>query len=87
MSVTLYREGLPRVEIKSPVLPDREGMLVGLADMSYKEAHTVHAIVMGEDGSLHHLPMDQFRVQFHYDAETDDWVDESKHGPVSEDEE
>jgi hypothetical protein len=78
MSITLYREGLPRVDIKAPHLDDREGMLVGLADMSHEQMHAVHAIVMGEDGDLHLLDLNRIRVQFHYNAETDQWVDENE---------
>jgi len=77
MSITLYREGLPRVEIHSPVIDDREGMLVGLADSSHMGMHAAHGIVMDQSGNLHLMDLSYFRVQFHYDPETDEWVDEN----------
>lgn len=81
MSITLYREGLPRVEIKAVHLDDREGMLVGLADMAYKDTHAVHGIVMDQSGDLQLLSLDAFRIQYHYDAETDQWIDENAGEP------
>ena len=73
MSVTLYREGLPRVSLSSPLM-STEGMLVGFVD----DANGVQGILMQGDGSLTLATLGLFRVQFHYDVETDSWIDESK---------
>jgi len=72
VSIELYREGLPRVEINSPAITSREGMLVGLVE---SDDH-VAAILMTEDGQLTLAALSDFRIQFHYDVEKDDWVDE-----------
>lgn len=78
MSITLYREGLPRVQIKAAHIDSREGMLVGFTDFKVTNgSHHVMGIVMDENGDLQRLAFDQFRVQFHYDVETDQWVDEN----------
>ena len=73
MSITLYREGLPRVELKAAHLEGREGMLVGLVEAS----DTLAAIVMLEDGSITLASLTDFRIQMHYDPEKDEWVDEN----------
>lgn len=79
MSITLYREGLPRVSISSDAIPGREGMLVGFATSHYDSSYIdIKAILMLEDGTLTLADFNLFRIQFHYDAETDQWTDENE---------
>lgn len=72
--ITLYREGLPRVTITAPHIESREGMLVGFIHDDRQMA----GLLMLVDGSLMRAGLGDFRIQFHYDPETDDWVDENK---------
>jgi hypothetical protein len=80
MSIELYREGLPRVDIQAGHISGGEGMLVGVVESS----DTLAAILMLEDGTLSLASLADFRIQFHYDAETDTWVDENKVEPDQE---
>ena len=80
MSIELYREGLPRVDIKAGHIEGREGMLVGMVEA----ADSLAAILMLEDGTLSLASLTDFRIQFHYDTETDDWIDENKSQPDQE---
>jgi hypothetical protein len=73
VSVTLYREGLPRIELNGAQFAGREGMLVGFVDSN----DAIAAIVMTEDGQLSLASLSDFRIQFHYEVETDEWVDEN----------
>lgn len=73
MSITLYREGLPRIEINSPAIDGREGMLVGFHDTGT----VAGALVMLEDGRLSYAALSDFRIQMHYDPEANEWVDEN----------
>ena len=77
MSITLYREGLPRIDLNGAQFPGREGMLVGFVDSN----DSIAAIVMTEDGQLSLAGFNDFRLQFHYDAETDRWTDENEREP------
>jgi len=83
MSVTLYREGLPRIELNGPQFTGREGMLVGFVDSN----DAIAAIVMTEDGQLSLAGLSDFRIQFHYEVETDEWVDENTSSPAETDQE
>jgi len=77
MSVTLYREGLPRVSITAPHIDSREGMLVGLVDETHVSP-SVYGILMLEDGSLTRADFSDFRIQMRYDVQTDQWIDENE---------
>ena len=74
MSIALYREGLPRVDIQATHIEGGEGMLVGLVEAS----DTVAVILMLQDGTLTYASLADVRVQMHYDPETDRWVDENE---------
>jgi hypothetical protein len=78
--ITLYREGLPRVSIAAAHIESREGMLVGLIH----EGPELAGLLMLGDGTLTRAGLNDFRVQFHYEPETDDWVDENKPEPGQE---
>ena len=78
MSITLYREGLPRVELQAP--HTREAMLVGFVESD----GMVAGLVMLEDGALGTAALDAIRIQYHYDVETDQWIDENAPEPDQE---
>jgi hypothetical protein len=80
--VALFDEP-PRVSIKG--MEDmRNGLLLGIQATS---DDNTFGIVLLEDGSLTHLPISSFLLDWRYNAETDQWVDVSMPKPEQVDSE
>jgi len=72
VGLSLFPAGEPlRVSISAGWCGSRNGALIGFRQANGK----VFGIVVLEDGQVAVLALDEFKIDWQYDAETDQWVD------------
>lgn len=73
MGLSLFPAGEPlRISISAGWCSSRNGALIGFG---LREGGSVFGIAVLEDGQIQSLALDEFKVDWQYDATADQWVD------------